>query len=119
MPIEGSPEARAQQAARKAAMPDVNDPVFDAFYTKAKPFSLLTLEKFYSLYGAIHYVCDRRVQGDIIECGVWKGGAMILYATGLPLIGFLTPAFWILKMRLTSQFWSRPQDMVTGVSLTV
>jgi hypothetical protein len=41
---------------------------------------LLTLEKFYSLYGAIHYVCDRRVQGDIIECGVWKGGAMMLVA---------------------------------------
>jgi hypothetical protein len=59
-------------------MPDVDDALFRTLFRKCKPFSLLTMEKFYNLYTATHYLCNRQVQGDIIECGVWKGGASLM-----------------------------------------
>jgi len=64
----------------QAGMPDVEDALFWRLHAKCAPYSLLTPEKFYNLYAAIQYVCDRQIPGDIIECGVWKGGAVLLVA---------------------------------------
>jgi len=67
-----------EQPAKLPGMPEIDDSLFRALFGKCKPFSLLTPEKFYNLYMATNYVCNRQVQGDIIECGVWKGGALLM-----------------------------------------
>jgi len=77
------------RAPAQLELPDVDDALFRALHAKAKPFSLLTPEKFYNLYKAIHYICDRQIQGDIIECGVWKGGAVLMAADVLVSRGML------------------------------
>lgn len=33
-----------------------------------------------ALCDAIHYICDAEISGDIVECGVWKGGSMMAAA---------------------------------------
>ena len=35
-------------------------------------------EKLYAVYEAVEYICKNRIPGDIVECGVWKGGCAML-----------------------------------------
>lgn len=41
-------------------------------------------ERMEALIHAVDYVVDNRIEGDIVECGVWRGGSMM--ATALALI---------------------------------
>ena len=47
---------------------------------KIKPFTLTSNERIYSLIQATKYVADNNLPGDIVECGVWKGGSMMAVA---------------------------------------
>ena len=42
---------------------------------KIKPYTLTTPERVASLINAINYVVKNKIEGDIVECGVWKGGS--------------------------------------------
>ena len=37
----------------------------------------------YALIEAVRYVARNQISGDIVECGVWKGGSMMLAAKTL------------------------------------
>lgn len=56
------------------------DPEFWPMYEKAKPFTMTSPEKMYDLYETVKYICKWSIGGNIIECGVWKGGSMLLVA---------------------------------------
>jgi len=47
---------------------------------KVKPFTLTTDERIYSIIHATKYIIDNHVPGDIVECGVWRGGSMMAVA---------------------------------------
>src|SRR4051794_38700387 len=40
-------------------------------------------ERLFSLREAIRYVSTHKVPGDVVECGVWKGGSMMAAALTL------------------------------------
>ena len=44
----------------------------------SKNYSLTSLERLSALTVACNYVIARNVPGDFVECGVWKGGNLIL-----------------------------------------
>jgi len=50
---------------------------------KVKPFTLTSNERIYALLQATKYVMHNDVPGDIIECGVWRGGSMMAVALTL------------------------------------
>lgn len=50
---------------------------------KVKPFTLTSNERIYALLQATKYVIHNDVPGDIIECGVWRGGSMMAVALTL------------------------------------
>ena len=75
---ETSPGASATRV--NSVMHDVEDNLFWELHRKCAPYSLLTPEKFYDLYCAMTYICLRSLPGDVVECGVWKGGAVMLAA---------------------------------------
>ena len=50
---------------------------------KVKPFTLTSKERINSLLQATKYVVENNVPGDIVECGVWKGGSMMAVALTL------------------------------------
>jgi hypothetical protein len=54
-----------------------------AIFLEAKPFTMTDREKVLSLIHAVRYVVNSGVQGDIVECGVWKGGSMMAIARTL------------------------------------
>ena len=48
-----------------------------ALVARVQPFTLTTPERIVALVRAIEYVVERDIEGDIVECGVWKGGSMM------------------------------------------
>jgi O-methyltransferase len=42
---------------------------------QCKPYTMTSFDRLYSLYKAIEYISSARIEGDIVECGVWKGGS--------------------------------------------
>jgi O-methyltransferase len=41
-----------------------------------RPWTMTSPEKLFALVVAVRYVVDRAIPGDIVECGVWRGGSM-------------------------------------------
>ena len=59
------------------------DPEFLPIYEKCRKFSMTSVERMYALYKAVNYVLDSGLPGAIVECGVWRGGSMMVVASTL------------------------------------
>jgi hypothetical protein len=51
--------------------------------TRKSKYTLTSMERCYSLYKAIQYITKGDILGDIVECGVWRGGSAMLAALTL------------------------------------
>jgi O-methyltransferase len=51
------------------------EPDFNKIMNFCKPFSMTSEERLYAVNKAIDYVVKNNIKGDIIECGVWRGGS--------------------------------------------
>lgn len=52
-------------------------------YTKVKPYTMTSAERIFGLIEAVKYISRYNIEGDIVECGVWKGGSMMAVAETL------------------------------------
>jgi 2-polyprenyl-3-methyl-5-hydroxy-6-metoxy-1,4-benzoquinol methylase len=59
------------------------DPVFMRLYEQCKPCTMTTMERLFAVYEAVGYLVRNRIPGDIVECGVWKGGSSMMAALAL------------------------------------
>ena len=50
---------------------------------KVRSYTMTTYERLYTLIQAARYVSKNNIGGDIVECGVWKGGSMMTVALTL------------------------------------
>ena len=50
-------------------------------------FTMTGVERVVSLLDATRYVADNKIAGDIVECGVWRGGSMMAVAVMLKQLG--------------------------------
>ncbi|HEY0820248.1 MAG TPA: TylF/MycF/NovP-related O-methyltransferase [Rhizobacter sp.] len=50
---------------------------------RVSPFTMTSLERRASLIGAVDHLVKHRIEGDIVECGVWRGGSMMAVALAL------------------------------------
>lgn len=48
-----------------------------------KPFTMTSVERIVSLINAVSYISKNKINGDIAECGVWRGGSMMTVALTL------------------------------------
>ena len=44
-------------------------------YQKVKPYTMTTPERIASLCNAVNYLVENNIEGDFVECGVWRGGS--------------------------------------------
>ncbi|WP_214072039.1 TylF/MycF/NovP-related O-methyltransferase [Mucilaginibacter sp. dw_454] len=44
-------------------------------YKKVKPYTMTTPERIASLVNAVNYLVKNKIEGDFVECGVWRGGS--------------------------------------------
>lgn len=49
----------------------------------ARPYTMTSPERLFSLIQAVRYVARASIPGDIVECGVWRGGSMMAAAQTL------------------------------------
>ena len=54
-----------------------------AIITKAKPFTMTSVERMAAVITAIDHIVAKGIPGDIAECGVWRGGSMMVAAMAL------------------------------------
>jgi predicted O-methyltransferase YrrM len=59
------------------------DEAFMEVYRTCKPFTMTSPERMYSLHRAVEYLVKNNIQGDFVECGVWKGGSSMVMAKAL------------------------------------
>jgi O-methyltransferase len=62
---------------------DDMDPAFAPHYRRAAPFTMTSIERMYALWQAIEYIGRAGIPGDVVECGVWRGGSSMLAALAL------------------------------------
>ncbi len=65
---------------RGDALPRDMGEEFAALYHRYRDYSKTSVERMYALYEATRYVIRTGVPGDIVECGVWRGGSSMLAA---------------------------------------
>ncbi len=50
---------------------------------EVKPYTMTSPQRVFALIDAVQHVVDAQIEGDIVECGVWKGGSMMAAAKAL------------------------------------
>ena len=59
------------------------DEEFKEIHKRAQPYSMVSPERLYATYQAIKYAEANNIEGDVVECGVWKGGNSMVMAMTL------------------------------------
>ena len=69
------------------AIPTDFPPEMVATIKKVRPYTLSSNERLFALIKAVEYVVKAGIPGDMIECGVWRGGSMMAVADTLMRLG--------------------------------
>jgi O-methyltransferase len=101
-------QARRKQAKPKAAkkpaapaeqkgdgFPTDYDPAAKDIITAVRPYTMTNNEKLYGLIQATRYIVRNKIPGDIVECGVWRGGSMQAAARTLLEVGDTSRALYL------------------------
>jgi len=60
-----------------------DDPEKDILFNKVSPFTMTSYQRVAAMSDAIKYLSKYKIEGDIVECGVWRGGSMMAAAISL------------------------------------
>lgn len=71
-------------------------------------YSMTSPERLYSLIHAVSYVVKAGIPGDIVECGVWRGGSMMAVARTLIKLNKRDMNLWLYD---TFEGMTKPTDM--------
>lgn len=63
------------------------DPEFWPLFEKCRSATMTSPERLYALYKAVRHVIHARIPGAFVECGVWRGGSVMMMAETLKLVG--------------------------------
>jgi O-methyltransferase len=66
--------------------PDL-DPEFAALFEACRAATMTSAERLYGLYKAVEYIVCAGIAGDFVECGVWRGGSLMMMALTLQRFG--------------------------------
>ena len=56
------------------------EPEFERMRERCAPYTMTSRERLYSVYQAARYLVGASVEGDVVECGVWRGGSAMMAA---------------------------------------
>jgi O-methyltransferase len=62
-------------------------PIQRTMIAYAQPYTMTTPERIVHLMASIHYIHENHISGAIVECGVWRGGSMMIIARMLHEMG--------------------------------
>ncbi|MFL5382969.1 MAG: TylF/MycF/NovP-related O-methyltransferase [Longimicrobiaceae bacterium] len=71
------------------------EPAFTSLFADCHHLTMTSPERMYALYKAVEYLVRNRVPGDLVECGVWKGGSSMMMALALAHFGDTTRTLYL------------------------
>jgi hypothetical protein len=71
------------------------EPEFLELYELCREQTMTSIERMYALWTATRYVVENEVPGDLVECGVWRGGSVMLIAHTLLRLGSTDRRLWL------------------------
>jgi hypothetical protein len=71
------------------------EPEFIELYELCREQTMTSIERMYALYTATRYVIENQIPGDFVECGVWRGGSVMLIAHTLLRLGKTDRGLWL------------------------
>jgi hypothetical protein len=81
---------------RAPLAPDMaREPGFAAAYARCRAFTMTSPERMFAQYMAVRHVVRYGIPGDVVECGVWKGGSSMMAALALIELGDTTRDLWL------------------------
>jgi O-methyltransferase len=87
--------AGPKSAAAKENFPKDYDDELVEIIRAVRPYTMTGHEKLHALISAVRYIARYEVPGDIIECGVWRGGSMQAVARTLDTMGRHDRDLWL------------------------
>jgi len=63
------------------------EPDFIPIMEKARPYTMTSVERMFSMYQAVRYIEKAKIEGAIVECGVWRGGSIMIAISTLTSLG--------------------------------
>ncbi|MEA2431740.1 MAG: O-methyltransferase [Thermoleophilaceae bacterium] len=70
------PAAKPKPKPKAKALPSDYDDEAKEIIRAVRPWTMTGPDKMYALIQAVRYVARHRIPGDVVECGVWRGGSM-------------------------------------------
>lgn len=77
-------------------------------YEFVKKYTMTSPERIKVLLDSIRYITNANIRGDVVECGVWKGGSSMAVALMLKALGTETRNLWLYD---TFEGMSMPSDL--------
>ncbi|HEX9983151.1 MAG TPA: TylF/MycF/NovP-related O-methyltransferase [Thermoanaerobaculia bacterium] len=71
------------------------EPEFLELYELCREQTMTSLERMYALWSATRHVVENGLAGDFVECGVWRGGSVMLMALTLLRHGDTSRDVWL------------------------
>jgi O-methyltransferase len=62
---------------------------------RVRPFTMTSLERIWSCIQSVRYVSERGLEGDFVECGVWRGGSSMAAALTFQALGDTGRTLWL------------------------
>jgi Macrocin-O-methyltransferase (TylF) len=73
------------------------EPEFLVLHEQCSQYTTASWERLYAFYKSLQYVVANRILGDVVQCGVWRGGSMKLAARALLLLGDTDRFFFLYR----------------------
>ena len=71
------------------------EPEFLELHELCREQTMTSVERMYALYSATNYIVENELPGDFVECGIWRGGSVMLMAATLLRRGDTTRDLWL------------------------
>lgn len=73
---------------------DMDDDFLEA-RSRFHDFTMTSVERQYSLWKSIEYIENADIEGDFLECGVWRGGSSMIAALALTRVDSKSRDLWL------------------------
>lgn len=72
-----------------------SDKDFIEIFNKCRKYTMVSRERSFGLYKAVRYIVEKNITGDLVECGVWRGGSVMIMALTLIKLGDTSRTIWL------------------------
>jgi len=68
---------------------------FESIYHFCNPYTMTSIERMFALYKATEYIIKNNIEGDFVECGVWRGGSTMVILQALQKFNITNRKVWL------------------------